>query len=75
MVSDPLGAVPQVPFGHLHGAWRRFLQANWTDGAQLWSFATVWETPQGSREQRSGYVIVRLGRPGAYFLVERWVVS
>lgn len=35
--SDPLNAVPPIPFGHLNAAWQRFCQTQQT-GDQLWSF-------------------------------------
>lgn len=66
-VEDPLGAVPQLPFGHLNAAWQRFL-AGRTDDAELWSFSARWETTWGHKELRHGYALVRAGAPGAYFM-------
>ena len=56
-VIDPLGAVPELPFGHLHSAWMAFLEGMSSDDA-LWSFSANWTT-WGRKEIREGYVIVR----------------
>ena len=69
-VIDPLGAVPGLPFGHLNTAWKRFL-ATCPEDAELWSFSARWETTWGRVELRTGYVAVREGAPGVYFLTMR----
>ena len=66
VVTDPLNAAPELPFGHLNGAWQNFL-TQYVDGTELWSFAATWETPW-DKEMRSGYVLVQEGVPGAHFL-------
>ena len=66
-VQDPLGAVPDLPFGHLHAAWRRFVE-QLQEGDELWSFATPWEFTFPLRELRQGYVVLRAGEPGPCFL-------
>ena len=66
-VSDPQGAVPELPFGHLHPAWLAFLEQRGAADA-LWSFSTHWTTPWGREELREGYVIVREGAIGPHFL-------
>lgn len=41
LIHDPLGRVPQVPFGHLNVAWQRLLEAleqHHAAGATLWYF-------------------------------------
>ena len=66
-VVDPLGAVPDLPFGHLHGAWckhRDGLQA----GDAIWSFACVWTGRWGKKLRRTGYVVLRGKAIGPYFL-------
>jgi len=68
-VFDPLGAVPDLPFGHLHAAWQGFL-SNRPEGAEIWSFSARWEDGW-SRELRTGYVVVHEGVPGAWFTVMR----
>lgn len=67
LVTDPLQAVPQIPFGHLHTAWGKFLE-NVQHRDVLWSFATDWRDHRGSDGQRVGYVILRGRRIGPYFL-------
>ena len=64
-VIDPLGAVPELPFGHLHSAWKGFLEGMSPDDA-LWSFSANW-TRWGRKELRHGYVIVRGDIIGAHF--------
>ena len=67
VVTDPLKAVPELPFGHLNAAWQEFLNGH-VDGGELWSFSARWQTTWGRKELRSGYTIVQGGAPGAYFL-------
>ena len=66
MILDPFGAAPQLPFGHLNKAWRSFL-ANLPSGAELWSYAVVWENRWRAQEQREGYVTVVSGEIGIFF--------
>ncbi len=66
-VFDPLGAVPDLPFGHLHAAWQGFLSDR-PEGAELWSFSAPWGDRR-RRESLTGYVLVRDGVPGAWFTV------
>ncbi len=40
-VLDPLGAAPNVPFGHLNSAWKRFCEGMDTLDS-LWSFTARW---------------------------------
>lgn len=67
VVTDPLKAVPELPFGHLNRAWQEFL-TGYAAGSELWSFSAQWQTAWGRKELRSGYTIVQGGAPGAYFL-------
>lgn len=69
-VSDPLGAVPNQPFGHLHTAWRAFVDPR-TESDELWSFSADWRTDWGNMERRAGYVLVRAGAPAEHFLTMR----
>jgi hypothetical protein len=66
-VEDPLRAVPNVPFGHLNAAWKTFIVGVAADD-ELWSFTARWEMAWAGKAIRSGYVIVRGGVPGSYFL-------
>lgn len=67
VVTDPLRAAPELPFGHLNAAWQDFLKGH-ADGAELWSFSARWQTTWGRKELRRGYVVVQDGAPGAHFL-------
>ncbi|SEN95199.1 hypothetical protein SAMN05216404_10913 [Nitrosospira multiformis] len=67
VVTDPLKAAPELPFGHLHAAWQEFLKGR-ADGAELWSFSARWQTMWGRKELRCGYVVVQDGAPGTHFL-------
>lgn len=69
LVFDPLGAVPNLPFGHLNKCWLDFLNQMLV-GDELWSFKTTWEHSWGLKEIRYGYVLVRDGSPDAYMLTE-----
>lgn len=59
-VFDPLGAVPALPFGHLHPAWLAFIEKTRPDD-EIWSFDAVWEDSWRRREHLAGYVIRRDG--------------
>ena len=67
VVTDPLGAVPDLPFGHLHAAWQTFVESAGEDD-ELWSFTAPWQTTWGRKELRTGYVVVRGGIPASHFL-------
>jgi len=55
-VSDPLGAVPDLPFGHLHEAWQAFL-AKRSPGQRIWSFDAT-GIQWGTAWRKAGYVLV-----------------
>ena len=67
VVADPLGAVSDLPFGHLNVAWMAFVERVGADD-ELWSFTAPWQTKWGRKEIRTGYVIVRGGVPASHFL-------
>ncbi len=67
MVFDPLGAAPNVPFGHLNAAWKEFCEGMDPHGS-LWSFTAPWISAWGSKDIRQGYVIVRGEELGPYFI-------
>lgn len=67
VVTDPLGAVPGLPFGHLNAAWKTFIGAAGVDD-EVWSFTAPWQTTWGRKEVRAGYVIVRDGVPAVHML-------
>lgn len=65
-VIDPLGGVPLLPFGHLNEAWGKFL-AELPAGAELWSYAVVWENRWRAKERREGYVALVSGAIGPFY--------
>lgn len=67
MVSDPMGAVPRVPFGFLNKVWREFVDSALPD-AVLWTFETVWTDVWEDAYYRQGYVWVHDGKPGHWML-------
>jgi hypothetical protein len=68
-VVDPMGAVPDLPFGHLHAAWKKF-----SDGIEpqdeFWSFSAKWKPGYWGDELRSGYVIGRGNELGQHFITK-----
>lgn len=68
-ISDPLHAVPDVPFGFLHPAWRRFVELL-ADDDELWSFSARWRDAW-TVELHQGYAILRGGEVRAYFVSSR----
>ncbi len=66
-VTDPLGAVPKLPFGHLNAAWKIFIAGVAADD-EIWSFTAPWQTTWGRKEIRAGYVVVRGGVPANHFV-------
>jgi hypothetical protein len=56
-VSDPLGAIPDLPFGHLNAVWADFLARRPAD-AELWHFACDWQSEWRTVFKRQGYVWV-----------------
>ena len=72
-VHDPLGAVPELPFGHLNQAWMNFLEKA-AEQDEFWSFSGLHKTYWG-KEMQSGYVRVTAGDPGDYFLTSSKMVT
>ena len=70
LVYDPLGAAPQVPFGHAHAAWQKFTDAL-QPGDEIWRFSAQRTLSWGSQEHRRGYAIKRQGQIGAFFVTNR----
>ena len=66
-VSDPMHAVPDLPFGHLNAAWRKFI-AHCGPNDAVWSFSARWTSEWGRKENREGYAIVREEAIGPHFL-------
>ena len=73
-VIDPLGAVPDVPFGHLNAVWRSFAK-NLGPRDSLWAFSAQRIGESERRERNEGYVIVRDDNIGPHFLTGRKVLD
>ena len=67
MISDPLNAVPALPFGYLHNVWQQFL-ADQEGPRELWSFSAMRQSNWGEQQIRSGYVVVKDGVPGKFMV-------
>lgn len=59
-IHDPLGAVPPLPFGHLHQTWECF-RADLLPGDELWSFASPSEEDEWRFRAVRGYAVRREG--------------
>lgn len=70
LVSDPLNAAPQLPFGHLNGVWSQ-LKSELKPGDQLWSFSKHWQDNRGRPDQRTGYAIWR-GSKSVFHIYTMW---
>ncbi len=78
MIQDPLSRVPEVPFGHLHHAWIKFL-ANTEPDDLIWSYEigvgdmiTPWYSKQKRPSSKSikGYACLRDGHVVNEFIYE-----
>lgn len=67
MVFDPLGAAPNISFGHLNAAWKQFCEGL-EPNESLWSFSSHWTSSWGSKDIRQGYAIVRGEEIGHHFI-------
>lgn len=73
-IHDPLGKVPNLPFGHLNGAWVQFLSSMLDERDVMWSFFI----PKGSAittyrimtSDVRGYAHVREGKIMGEFITE-----
>ena len=72
-IEDPLGAVPDLPFGHLNNSW-----VAWRDGldagVELWSFDAGWSDYRGP-QRITGYVAVRGKKIGPHFVAMTRVID
>lgn len=70
MVTDPLNAAPELPFGHLHPVWLKFKQSL-DEQDTVHSFTKEWRPPLSfCRQEVSGYVCVRGGQPEHFMLTK-----
>jgi hypothetical protein len=72
-VIDPLGAVPDLPFGHLNPAWER-LKTGMQPGDQISTFIAPWEE-FGIRWERRGYAVVRGGEAASFWMMRERLQS
>lgn len=68
-VFDPLHAVTDRPFGHLHSVWQAFVD-DLEPESELWSFRGRWKT-QYRDWQMQGYVARHGDKIGRYFLTSQ----
>lgn len=76
-VNDPLGAVPDLPFGHLHGVWEVF-KSTLTPGDDLWSFSTGRKCglkDDDCYERHAGYAAVNNDEIRKWFLTTRRILD
>jgi hypothetical protein len=71
-VFDPLGAVPDLPFGHLNAAWEK-LKSGMQPGDTVATFIAPWEE-FGVMWKRSGYAVVRAGEPVNFWMTGEKIV-
>ncbi len=67
IINDPLGGVPNVPFGHLNKQWCQFKENHSAD-TELWSFNQKWKPRWGAEDIRSGYAALQNGQVLGFFV-------
>jgi hypothetical protein len=70
-IFDPLGAVPDAPFGHLSCAWDKFVSQR-PEGAELYPLSCVWTNVMRGTFERKGFVWVTAGVYGPFWLFLDW---
>ena len=70
MVHDPLGFVPNKPFGHLNALWVAFRDKLPMD-AKLWWFKAQWGTTKWNQALLEGYVVSDGKTIGPHVVVKR----
>ena len=71
-VTDPLGAAPDVPFGHLNPLWRAFADHIET-GDELWGFQAPNVSDWGFVQIHRGYARLRNGQVLQHVITEKYV--
>jgi len=69
IISDPLNAVPKLPFGHLNSVWQEF-KGKYKADDEIWSFSALWTMKGGGKINYTGYVLVQTDMPKDYFTVK-----
>jgi hypothetical protein len=70
IISDPLGAVPPAPFGHLFAAWIKF-RSQLLPNDEIWKFNSRTQTDWGKEEHTSGYAAIRGSKIVAHFVARK----
>jgi hypothetical protein len=70
IVKDPLGAAPEIPFGHLNAVWVAF-KARLNPEDSIYRFNSDWTDAWGYSRHLAGYVAVNDGKPGEYLTTLR----
>jgi hypothetical protein len=70
IVRDPLGAAPEIPFGHLNSNWQQF-RFSLPGDVTLARFDAVWRRSWGSRNVE-GYTVVKNRRIGPWFVTAEY---
>lgn len=73
-VYDPAGAVPDLPFGHLHAIWRDFSEKFQPDD-EVWKFEGNWQSDFGAPSRIRGYAVVRNGEIACQFVSGRYRIQ
>lgn len=66
IVSDPLHAAPEIPFGHLNAAWLAF-RHDLHPGVTFWAYKSRWANNWGRLEDHEGYAAVSDGEIVRFF--------
>ena len=69
IVKDPLGAVPNEPFGHFSRSWKKFVNEVQAFD-EIHSFETVWKNEWNQAKKVTGYVILRNHQIGNHFITK-----
>ena len=68
-IEDPLGAVPDLPFGHLNPGWQKF-RGKLGPKDEIWAFSSVYKT-WGPQYRYEGYAAVRRNKVRSFFVIKR----
>lgn len=71
LVFDPLGAAPNLAFGHLNNKWREFLDCKLPEDS-IWEFSAVWPDEYGIEDHFEGYVLVNGENIGKHFFTNSY---
>lgn len=71
LVFDPLGAAPNLAFGHINNKWREFLDYKVLEDS-IWEFSTIWPDEFGLEDHFEGYVLVNGENIGKHFFTNSY---